>query len=129
MRVFYRGFVLPLLGMLTVLAGVQLVLLAQGAHPLTITLTDKGLKGLTNASALVNAACLQADPKATCNESPDEYAQRIFSAVAEDYYTQLVGGFNAEVVEELKKAQQTGDDAKLDAVASALGVVRPEKIK
>lgn len=104
-------------------------LYAQGRNELTLSLTDAQLKGLTWASEQSNAACLAANPKATCNETPDEYAQRIFAGVAQDYYRQLTGTFQSAVTAELKKAYDAADETKLDAVASALGVARPDKAK
>lgn len=102
-------------------------LYAQGSNPLTISLSDAQLKGLTWASEQSNAACLAANPKATCNETPDEYAQRIFAGVAQDYYRQLTGTFQSAVQTELQKAYDTADETKLDAIAAAAGVARPEK--
>jgi hypothetical protein len=89
----------------------------------TITLNDLQEKGLAYANDKRNATL---DPKADPPQIPltvDEYLQFVLGPVADDWARQAGISTAEPIIEKLKEAIAAADDAKIQAVKDALGIV------
>ena len=86
-----------------------------------ITFTDAQEKGLAYVTERRNAELALEKPPTSI--TADEYLQSVFASVADDWAKQAGIAVADPIIEKLKEAIATADDAKVQAVKDALGIV------